>query len=126
MLELFRQIADTERMRIGKIIGQVTLSRCHPSVNGFSWRIAVPMTEEDLRQEKPDGSGIYSDEHVVVNDPLGVNDGGIIGFSEGAEASMPFYPESKPIDAYNAVILDAVILDGQDSCHQKSYFLPSS
>ena len=26
--------------------------------------------------------------------------------SEGREAAMPFYPEVKPIDAYNAAILD--------------------
>ena len=29
-----------------------------------------------------------------------------IAISEGAEASAPFHPDQKPIDAYNAAILD--------------------
>ena len=31
-----------------------------------------------------------------------------IAVSEGAEAAQPFRPLDKPIDAYNAAILDAV------------------
>ena len=30
----------------------------------------------------------------------------LIAVSEGAEASAPFYPDQKPIDAYDVAILD--------------------
>ena len=41
-------------------------------------------------------------------DDLGSGDGDRIAFSEGGEAAQPFYPEDKPIDAYNAAILDRI------------------
>ena len=39
-------------------------------------------------------------------DELGAGVGSRIAISEGREAAMPFYPDVKPIDAYNAAILD--------------------
>ena len=35
--------------------------------------------------------------------------------SEGREAAMPFYPEVKPIDAYNAAILDTLQFEMPDA-----------
>jgi ethanolamine utilization protein EutN len=64
------------------------------------------MTEEDLRIQTEPAS-----EELVVYDDLSVGEGQQIGFSEGAEASMPFYPNAKPIDAYNAAILDEITLE---------------
>ena len=34
--------------------------------------------------------------------------------SEGREGSMPFYPDVKPVDAYNAAILDTLEYDQED------------
>jgi hypothetical protein len=31
--------------------------------------------------------------------------------SEGREAAMPFHPEIKPVDAYNAALLDSLTVD---------------
>ena len=31
--------------------------------------------------------------------------------SEGGEAAQPFYPQVKPVDAYNAAILDNIQVD---------------
>ena len=39
-------------------------------------------------------------------DDLGAGIGSRIAISEGGEAAQPFHPECKPIDAYNAAILD--------------------
>ena len=39
-------------------------------------------------------------------DELGVGYGDIVALSEGGEAAQPFRPELKPVDAYNAAILD--------------------
>ena len=47
-------------------------------------------------------------EEIAVFDELGAGVGSRIAISEGREAAMPFYPEIKPIDAYNAAILDTL------------------
>jgi microcompartment protein CcmK/EutM len=92
-------------MRIAKVIGTVTLSRCHPSVEGFRWVIGVPYSLRSLREEaSPDG------EDLVIFDNLGAGHGNQVGFSEGGEAAAPFHPEKKPVDAYCACILDRVTL----------------
>lgn len=89
-------------MRIAEVIGNVTLSRCHPSLAGFRWIIGVPFSLKALQKNlPPDG------EDFVIVDELGAAQG-LIGVSEGAEAMMPFQPERKPVDAYCACILDTI------------------
>jgi ethanolamine utilization protein EutN len=92
-------------MRIAEVIGIVTLSRVHPSMNGARWVIGVPFSLAALRQDgAPDG------EDVVIYDNLGAGVGARIGFSEGGEAAAPFHPEKKPVDAFCACILDTVVV----------------
>jgi len=93
-------------MRIAQTIGTVTLSQWHPSLQGATWLIAVPLTLEGLAG-KTSGRG----EPFVVFDELGAGSGSRIAVSEGAEASAPFHPDTKPIDAYNAAILDTLEFD---------------
>lgn len=90
-------------MRIGKVIGQLTLSRGHDSLTGAQWKIVVPASEADLLEGAEPTS-----EDLVVYDEISAGEGQLVAFSEGAEASMPFYPNNKPIDAYAAAILDRV------------------
>ncbi len=47
----------------------------------------------------------------MVYDDLGAGQGSRIAFSEGREAAQPFEPDKKPIDAYNAAILDRIDVD---------------
>lgn len=90
-------------MRIAEVIGTVTLSRFHPRLTGARWLVAVPLSAAALAaQAKGDG------EDLVVYDDLGAGAGHWIGISEGVEAAAPFYPEKKPVDAFNACILDQV------------------
>lgn len=93
-------------MRVAEVIGRLTLSRWHPSLRGATWLVAVPLTLEGLRH-KPAGRG----EPFVVYDELNAGADCLIAVSEGSEASAPFHPEQKPLDAYNAAILDTVELD---------------
>ena len=90
-------------MRIAKIIGSVTLSRTHPSLIGARWMIAVPQMLEDLQ-----GSESEPSEELVVYDEIGAGQGCQVAISEGMEAAMPFYPDLKPVDAYNGAILDQI------------------
>ena len=93
-------------MRISEVIGNVTLSKCHPSLEGARWLVAVPLTAEGLSGDEA-GRG----EPYIVYDEIGAGDDCFIAVSDGAEASAPFYPEVKPIDAYNAAILDSIEIE---------------
>ncbi|HET6883045.1 MAG TPA: EutN/CcmL family microcompartment protein [Pirellulales bacterium] len=90
-------------MRIGKVCGTVTLSRSHASVTGGCLRLAAPLTLDELCHGAEPAA-----EALVVFDELGAGQGSLIAISEGGEAAQPFYPNEKPIDAYNAAILDVV------------------
>jgi len=90
-------------MRIGKVIGTVTLNRSHPSLTGGRFKLVVPLALADLA-----GRPGQPAEEITVYDELGAGIGSLIAISEGSEASRPFYPKEKVIDAYNAAILDSV------------------
>lgn len=92
-------------MRIAQVVGRVTLSRIHPSLRGARFVLARPMSAEALVDDAgPKG------EEVVVFDDLGTGPGSLIGLSEGAEAANPFRPAKRPIDAYNACLIDRLYL----------------
>ena len=93
-------------MRIGEVIGTVTLCRVHPLLVGTQWSIATPLSLEQLVEGKAGTT-----EEVVLYDELSAGIGEWVSFSEGVEAAMPFYPNVKPVDAYCAAILDTVELD---------------
>jgi ethanolamine utilization protein EutN len=92
-------------MRIAKVVGTVTLNRCHPSFNGASLRLIVPLSLAELKGEQQPQA-----DEMVAWDENGAGTGSLIAISEGAEASQPFRPELKPVDAYASAILDSVDL----------------
>ena len=117
-------------MRIGKVIGTVTLSRVYPTLRQGQLKIVVPLTFKDISDdpesemkagdiESPEGIRNVLDAsqpnpkggELVVYDEMSAGIGEWIAFSEGAEAAMPFYPDVKPIDAYAAAIIDSVEID---------------
>ncbi|MCR9202365.1 MAG: carbon dioxide concentrating mechanism protein CcmL [Planctomycetaceae bacterium] len=92
-------------MRMMETIGKVTLSRWHPMLEGASWKLAVPLMAAGLADRTQGRT-----EPIVVFDELGAGNGMLIAVSESAEASAPFHPHSKPLDAYNSAILDSINL----------------
>ncbi|HUY35738.1 MAG TPA: EutN/CcmL family microcompartment protein [Pirellulales bacterium] len=94
-------------MRIGKIIGTVTLNHSHPSLRGATYKLAVPLSLAELTATVEDSVDKVA-ETVVVYDELGAGQGSLIAISEGGEAAQPFLPAEKPVDAYNAAILDQI------------------
>ena len=98
-------------MRIAQVIGTVTLNRCHPTFVGARLRLVVPLSLSNLADDAPNTA-----EELVIWDELGAGIGSRIALSEGAEAAQPFRPENKPVDAYNAAILDDIeirVVSGQ-------------
>jgi microcompartment protein CcmK/EutM len=88
-------------MRIGEVIGRVTLSRFQPQLRGGRLLIALPMPLSALTEGSDDRG-----EEVVVYDILGAGPGSVIGISEGREAANPFGRTKTPVDAYCACLID--------------------
>ena len=93
-------------MRIGMVVGKLSLRKVHPTLVGKRYVVVHPQSLNSLvGGEQP------APEEVVVVDELGATSGARIGFSEGAEASAPFQPEKKPVDAYVACIVEELAID---------------
>jgi ethanolamine utilization protein EutN len=92
-------------MRIAKVVGTVTLNRCHPSFIGARLRLVVPLSLAELKGEAQPAA-----DEMVAWDDNGAGLGSLVAISEGAEASQPFRPDLKPVDAYASAILDEVNL----------------
>jgi microcompartment protein CcmK/EutM len=90
-------------MRVGKVIGRVTLNRAYKTLVGGRFLIVAVQDRHSLA-----GNARKTAESLVCYDNLGAGVGDTIAFSESREACMPFYPERiVPLDAYNSAILDA-------------------
>lgn len=95
-------------MRIGEVIGTVTLNRMHPALVRGRFKLAVPLSLDNLA-----GRSDARAEAIVVYDDLGAGQQNLIAISEGREAAQPFDPQMVPIDAYNAAILDHVTVESR-------------
>ena len=93
-------------MRVGKVIGRVTLQSVYETLVGGRFLLVEVQDRFSLA-----GRPRKSAESLVVYDEWGATDGDLIAFTESREAAMPFYPEKRvPLDAYNAAILDAAVI----------------
>jgi microcompartment protein CcmK/EutM len=90
-------------MRIGEVIGRVTMSRLHPRLQGGRFLLTVPMPLAALTEGSP-----ARGEELVVYDNMGAGMGSLIGFSEGREAANPFGKIKTPVDAYCACLIDHI------------------
>jgi microcompartment protein CcmK/EutM len=95
------------RMRLGTVIGRVTLSRTVPALEGGRWLIVSPFTREQFERGLPSTPGLGKDPSLVVYDDLGGGVGQTIGFVEGREAAQPF-ERPTPVDAINAALVDEI------------------
>jgi ethanolamine utilization protein EutN len=94
-------------MKLGTVIGRVTLSQTVPSLQGARWLIVSPFTREHFQRGRETPPGLSQDPSVVVYDAIGGGLGQTIGYVEGREAAQPF-DQPTPIDAVNAALVDEV------------------
>ena len=94
-------------MRLGTVIGRVTLSRTVPALEGARWLIVSPFTREHFQRGLEAPAGLSKEPSPVVYDNLGGGVGQTIGFVEGREAASPF-DEATPVDAINAALVDDI------------------
>lgn len=93
-------------MRIGKVVGRLTLSVCDPKFVGGRFLIVQPNDAKSLREGNMGKGGT-----VVVYDELGAGIGQQVSFSEGREGAMPFWPDRVAVDAYLACLMDEITYD---------------
>lgn len=94
-------------MRLGKVIGRVTLSQVVPELRGARWLVVTPFSRDFFQHGAQPPAGLSREPSLVVYDNLGGGVGDTIGFIEGREAAVPFEKEP-PIDAINAALVDEV------------------
>ena len=94
-------------MRLGTVIGRVTLNAVAPELVGARWLIISPFSREHFQLGTEPPVGLSKEQTLVVYDALGGGVGQTIGFVEGREAAQPF-DKSPPIDAVNAALVDEV------------------
>lgn len=86
-------------MRMGTVIGRVTLSVRHKRYSGERLLLTLPWRIDTF------GGARKYDPAIVVYDQLGAAVGQDIAISEGREAACPF-PNPTPVDAYCAALVD--------------------
>jgi microcompartment protein CcmK/EutM len=94
-------------MRLGTVIGRVTLSATVPPLIGARWLIVSPFTREHFQRGSEPLPGMSKDPSLVVYDDIGGGVGQTIGFVEGREAACPFETPT-PVDAINAALVDEI------------------
>jgi ethanolamine utilization protein EutN len=94
-------------MRLGTVIGRVTLNKTVPALLGARWLIISPFTREHFQRGHEALPGLSKDPSLVVYDDLGGGVGQTIGFVEGREAAAPF-DQPTPVDAFNAALVDEI------------------
>ena len=94
-------------MRLGAVIGRVTLSKNVPALCGARWLIVSPFTREHFQRGRDAPAGLSKEPSLVVYDDLGGGVGQTIGFVEGREAASPFEGPT-PVDAINAALVDEI------------------
>ncbi len=80
-------------MRLGIVRGHITLT---PAVESFKSRtlaILEPVTMENLRAK----NGLGGSKALIAIDELGAAKGQMVAFTEGREASNPFWPNPVPV-----------------------------
>ncbi len=86
-------------MRMGTVIGRVTLSVRSPKYVGERLLLTLPWKTDTF------GGAEKHDPAIVVYDQLGAGVGQQIAISEGREAACPF-ETPVPVDAYCAALVD--------------------
>ena len=99
-------------MKLGSVIGRVTLSKVVPELRGARWLVVTPYTREHYQRGADAPVQMGKEPSLVVYDSIGGAVGQTIGYVEGREAAQPF-DSPPPIDAINAALIDTIFFHPQ-------------
>ncbi len=95
-------------MRLGSVIGRVTLSQVLPELEGGRWLLVSPFNRQHFPTDPKAPVRLSTEPTLVVYDNLGGGVGDTIGFVEGREAARPL-DRPTAIDAINAALVDRIV-----------------
>ena len=101
-------------MKLGSVIGRVTLSKVVPELQGARWLIVSPFTREHFARGAGGPVTMSTEPSLVIYDALGGTAGQTVGYIEGREAAQPF-DSPPPIDAINAALVDEIFYNPLDN-----------
>ena len=105
-------------MKLGVVIGRVTMSKVAPELVGARWLIVSPFTRDHFQRGSKTPPGMSADPSLVIYDALGGGVGQTVGYVEGREAAQPF-ETPPPIDAINAALVDDIFYQPYASRHHR-------
>ena len=94
-------------MKLGTVIGRVTLAKTVKALEGGRFLVVSPFSREQFEAGLDAPRGMGKAPSLVVYDAIGGGVGQTIGYIEGREAAQPF-EQSPPIDAINAALIDEI------------------
>ena len=92
-------------MKLGTVIGRVTLSKTVKPLEGGRFLIVSPFAREQYERGLEAAFSFGKDPSLVVYDAIGGGVRQVIGYVEGREAAQPF-EQPTPVDAINAALVD--------------------
>jgi carbon dioxide concentrating mechanism protein CcmL len=92
-------------MKLGTVIGRVTLSTTVEALEGGRFLVVSPFSREQFSAGLDAPRSLGSDPSLVVYDAIGGGVGDVIGYEEGREAAQPFEVPT-PVDAINTALVD--------------------
>jgi carbon dioxide concentrating mechanism protein CcmL len=92
-------------MKLGTVIGRVTLSKTIPTLIGGRYLMVSPFSREQYERGLSAPASLGKDFSLVAYDDIGGHVGQVIGYVEGREAAQPFR-QSTPVDAINIALVD--------------------
>jgi microcompartment protein CcmK/EutM len=95
-------------VRLGTVIGRVTLNAALPALLGARWLLVDPFTRTHMQDGLLPPAGLSGEPSLVAYDDIGAGAGDTVGYVEGREAAMPFQNRT-PVDAILVAIVDEVI-----------------
>ena len=101
-------------MRLGRVIGRVTLSVTVPSLAGARWLLVSPFAREQYEEGIRGATTLSKEPSLVAYDNIGGGVEEIIGFVEGREAACPF-EQPTPVDAINTALVDDIFYSPYNS-----------
>lgn len=88
-------------MKMARVIGNATMARFHPAMQGSRLRCVEIIGNTDQMENLNPGGDL-----IVAWDLCGSSNGDLVALAEGPESAAPFKPDVKPIDASIVAILD--------------------
>ena len=110
-------------MKLGTVIGRVTLSRAVPELTGARWLVVSPYTQGHYQRGVNGPVKMGTDPSLVVYDSLGGGVGDTIGYVEGREAAQPF-DKAPPIDAISAALVDSIFYNPPPTLEGSNVTMP--